>query len=858
MALTLAIRLTADATGFVGTVDLADKELEALGTSADRAGRETRQAAAGMDRMERSARSARDPVGDLKTALAGIIGLHAVREVIEIADGWTALSSRIRVAAGSADLAAAVQERLFEISQDTEQSFSATVQLYVRLVAAGRELGASQAQILDSIEAVNLAMRIAGAQGAAAAGALIQLSQAMGSGTLRGDELNSVLDQSQTLSDLLAAELGVSTTKLRQMGEAGRITGDVMLRALLNSLQRLRDESALIPPLVLGQLGNLRDGFQKAFGEISESLGAGTGLAELIRVLTRNIDLLVAALGGLATAAIIAGLTRLISLFRALFAVVLAHPFVAFAAAIGAAATLAIQHWEPVAAFFGALWDVIREGAIVVGQGIVHAFEDAGADTLQVMLEMSNDVLRVIRDMLQAINSLPRFAGGGLLDGAIAGIGGQIVENTRAIGRNRAAVTPPPDLAPLTDAWNRLGDALTAAGDAASQTFDDILGEGGGTIPAMAAIGDGADQATSALRRLIDGLDEAGARAVLEVSIAGLDPAGQAAELALFDARIAAREDFNDGLRQTADLSVIEEARIIAAARSTQEAEAALEAFTDRHREAKSVFEEFRDPLDIHAARIAELVDLMPLLTDLTGDAAQAQEIFNRAVADADADLARATKGGDALKDALGAAAEAGGGLLRALRDGADGALDVLDKLVDRVFDIAIINPFESALNTVFNGTGGEGGLLSGFGDFVAGLFHTGGTVGQPGPGRAVPAAVFAGARRAHSGAVLGPSEVPVIAKRGETIFTPEQLTNAQGLVSALSAMAARRDSGTVVNIIDQRGAGGDVDVQERTGTDGQRQVDVFVKDSVTRGIASGRYDRVLGARFGLRPQATG
>lgn len=80
----------------------------------------------------------------------------------------------------------------------------------------------------------------------------------------------------------------------------------------------------------------------------------------------------------------------------------------------------------------------------------------------------------------------------------------------------------------------------------------------------------------------------------------------------------------------------------------------------------------------------------------------------------------------------------------------------------------AVLGPLASALGAALGGLGGGGG-------FLAGLFHGGGVVGQPGPARLVPAAAFAGAPRMHNGGFIGPDEVPAILKRNERVLTPEQ-----------------------------------------------------------------------------------
>ncbi len=125
-----------------------------------------------------------------------------------------------------------------------------------------------------------------------------------------------------------------------------------------------------------------------------------------------------------------------------------------------------------------------------------------------------------------------------------------------------------------------------------------------------------------------------------------------------------------------------------------------------------------------------------------------------------------------------------------------------------------------------------------------AGIFHAGGLVGGPAPGRLVPAHVFEGAPRMHSGGVVGLSadERPIIARVGERVYTPAQ-------------DAAR---GTVVQIIDQRRGGAAVETEEETGPDGRQLVRVMVRDEVTGDLRrNGDIARAMQSQLGTRRTAT-
>jgi lambda family phage tail tape measure protein len=130
---------------------------------------------------------------------------------------------------------------------------------------------------------------------------------------------------------------------------------------------------------------------------------------------------------------------------------------------------------------------------------------------------------------------------------------------------------------------------------------------------------------------------------------------------------------------------------------------------------------------------------------------------------------------------------------------------------------------------------------------FPSGLYHGGGIAGDARHARLAPAALFASAPRLHGGG-LAWGEVPAILRRGEGVFTPEQMR----------ALAPAGETRVEVRIIDQRAGGGPIETRERRGADDRRVVEVVILDAVERGIADGRLDSALRGRFAMRPAVSG
>ena len=158
-------------------------------------------------------------------SLAIAAGLAAaalgVREYIQAADVMTNLASRIRLVAGTAENAARVQEQLLDVANRTRVGFEGVVTLYTRLGRSADQLGISQERLIGFVETFSQALKISGASSAEASSTVIQLSQALASGVLRGAELNSVLEQGGRAATALADGLGVPVGKLKELGEQG-------------------------------------------------------------------------------------------------------------------------------------------------------------------------------------------------------------------------------------------------------------------------------------------------------------------------------------------------------------------------------------------------------------------------------------------------------------------------------------------------------------------------------------------------------------------------------------------------------------------------------------------------------------
>ena len=260
--------------------------------------------------------TAQRAVKELQKAAATLGVAFGIRGLQQAVDQYTLLDARLRQVTGSGAAFARVQQELFAIAQSSRASYAATIDLYTRLARSSDQLGISQAQLVSVTEAVSNAVRLSNASTGAAEAGLVQLGQAFASGTLRGDELRSIMEQLPAVAKAIADGLGVPIGKLREMGEAGELSGRKVALALESQREKLALLAGEIPTTIGQALQQLNNAFGLVVAGSDEAKSATQGIAgvlgETARFMVEYKDAVVAVtvalgVGGLALAAAKAG-----------------------------------------------------------------------------------------------------------------------------------------------------------------------------------------------------------------------------------------------------------------------------------------------------------------------------------------------------------------------------------------------------------------------------------------------------------------------------------------------------------------------------------------------------------------------
>jgi tape measure domain-containing protein len=201
------------------------KGLDALGNAAEKAGKKAETAQKNFLTFDR--------------VIAALGISKVVSTFVELSDTYTNMQNKLAtVTNGQADLAYVTQQ-LSGIAEETRMPMSDLVAIYQRTQRATEGLGKSQAETFQFAENLSKAIKLSGATTAEASSAIIQLSQAMSLGKLKGQDLNSILSFSPVVAKLIADKMGVATKELKALGSEGKITTEIVFDAIKDAAEKV-------------------------------------------------------------------------------------------------------------------------------------------------------------------------------------------------------------------------------------------------------------------------------------------------------------------------------------------------------------------------------------------------------------------------------------------------------------------------------------------------------------------------------------------------------------------------------------------------------------------------------------------
>lgn len=226
-----------------------------------------------------------------RTLAGHMAGFLTIGTAVSKMDAFTGLQNRLKLVTNSqTELNKAMQDT-FDIAQKTRQSWESAAQVYQGFANNAKALGLTMSKTAQLTETVSKAVAISGSSTQASEAALIQFNQALSSGTLRGEELNSVMEQTPGLAKAIAEGMGITVGQLRSVAAEGKITSSVLVDALTKSKNSV-DNLFSKTDVTIGQsLTMLNNELGKFIGEAGQGSGAASALSVSIQGLANNLDL---------------------------------------------------------------------------------------------------------------------------------------------------------------------------------------------------------------------------------------------------------------------------------------------------------------------------------------------------------------------------------------------------------------------------------------------------------------------------------------------------------------------------------------------------------------------------------------
>jgi len=218
-------------------------------------------------------------------AVAGYGAIQGAREYLELTDAYKQYNAQLRLATAENGNLAQAQTDTQRIANETRTGLAETAQLYATFQRNAGQLGLTQEQSARATETVTKSFQISGATAAEASGGLRQFLQALQSGTLRGEEFNSVVENAPRLAKLLADQLtGGNIGALRALSQAGKITGDDLKAALTNQkfTSQIDEEFKQLPVTFDQAMTVLKNAATVTFGEFDQGGQFSTSLANFL------------------------------------------------------------------------------------------------------------------------------------------------------------------------------------------------------------------------------------------------------------------------------------------------------------------------------------------------------------------------------------------------------------------------------------------------------------------------------------------------------------------------------------------------------------------------------------------------
>lgn len=340
---------------------------------------------------EEGARKVASAWGLVKKAIGSALAAISVQKVIELADSMTSTRARLDIMNDGLQTTDELQSMIMKSANRSRAAYQTTADAVSKMGIMAKDAFGNNAELIQFTELINKQFTIAGTSAAGVDAAMLQLTQAMSSGVLRGEELNSIFEQAPTIIQTIADYLGVPIGQIRAMAAEGQITSTIVKNAMLSSADEINAKFNAMP-MTFAQVWTLAKNIAlEAFGPVIQAIGAGA------QWIYENWSTIAPIFWGLAGAAIAYAVALGIQTAatwiangaaKAFFVTLLSNPLFRIALAVGVV--------------IAALYKMIQAAG-----GVKNAMGDMKVSVLTILQNMINGAIGIINDFISLLNKIP-------------------------------------------------------------------------------------------------------------------------------------------------------------------------------------------------------------------------------------------------------------------------------------------------------------------------------------------------------------------------------------------------------------------------------------------------------------------
>ena len=415
------------------------------GANFDRAASAVSRASGQVDNFNRKQQQAQNEAkgvanawGSVKKYIGSALAAISVQKIIDLADTMTTTRARIDLMNDGLQTTDELQSMIMASANRSRAAYQTTTDAVSKMGIMAKDAFGNNAELIQFTELINKQFTIAGTSAAGVDAAMLQLTQAMSSGVLRGEELNSIFEQAPTIIQTIADYLGVPIGQIRAMAQEGQITSTIVKNAMLSSADEINAKFNAMP-MTFAQVWTLAKNIAlEAFGPVIQAIGAGA------QWIYENWSTIAPIFWGLAGAAIAYAVALGIQTAatwiangaaKAFFVTLLSNPLFWIAIAVGvviAALVKMIQAvggvknaWEICKAALLVAWAALKVAFFAVynwianlvdklklcwqkaGVAIANFMGDMKVSVLTVLQNMINGAIGIINDFISLLNKIP-------------------------------------------------------------------------------------------------------------------------------------------------------------------------------------------------------------------------------------------------------------------------------------------------------------------------------------------------------------------------------------------------------------------------------------------------------------------